>query len=135
MIYIQGTFDLFHTGHINLLKRCSELDSVFVSLLTDEAILKYRGKPPIIKYEDRAAVLLSCRYVDRVIPINDVKNTKEQIGLLNPDYIAVGTDWAKKDIYKQYGMTREELDSLLIFFPYTKHISSTSIKKKIHDQS
>ena len=135
MIYIQGTFDLFHTGHINLLKRCSELDSVFVSLLTDEAILKYRGKPPIIKYEDRAAVLLSCRYVDRVIPINDVANTKEQIGLLNPDYIAVGTDWAKKDIYKQYGMTREELDSLLIFFPYTKHISSTSIKKKIHDQS
>ena len=92
MIYIQGTFDLFHTGHINLLKRCSELDSVFVSLLTDEAILKYRGKPPIIKYEDRAAVLLSCRYVDRVIPINDVANTKEQIGLLNPDYIAVGTD-------------------------------------------
>ncbi len=65
-------FDLFHVGHVRLLKRCREISgqsgTVIVSLNTDEFIEQYKGKPPIISYQDRAEILLSCKYVDQVIP-------------------------------------------------------------------
>jgi len=67
-IYTGGTFDLFHAGHVAFLKRCAELGSVTVSLNTDEFIDEYRGKKPIISYAEREAVLLGCRWVDRVVP-------------------------------------------------------------------
>jgi len=134
IIYTQGTFDLFHVGHLNLLKRCSVLGTVIVSLLTDEAIEKYRGKPPIITYEDREDLLMACKYVDAVIPLDDVAKTQNQIRASRPEFVVLGSDWAKKDIYKQYQMSREELDPLLIFFPYTQGISSTLIKEKVKAQ-
>ena len=133
-IYTQGTYDLFHAGHVNLLKRCRKIsDFVVVALLTDEAIKEYRGKLPIISYENRLAVLKSCIYVDEVIP-SDPKNTRDEIKGVNPDFIVLGTDWAIKDIYKQYKCDKKWLDQYLLFFPYTDGISSTSIKKKIYDQ-
>ena len=132
-IYIQGTFDLFHAGHINLLKRANELGDVVVALLTDELVERYRGKPPIISYENRKACLESCEYVDIIIPIDDLSKTKDQIRGYECDLVALGTDWAIKDIYKQYRMTEKELGPKLIFFPYTKDISSTSIKKRINE--
>jgi glycerol-3-phosphate cytidylyltransferase len=133
--YVQGTFDLYHTGHINLLKRAKKIaDTVVVALLTDEAITKYRGQPPVISYKDRYNALISCVYVDVIIPSNPEK-TKDEILLVKPDFVVLGSDWAKKNIYKQYRCDREFLDQYLVYFPYTPHISSTSIKKRISERS
>ena len=137
-VYTGGTFDLFHVGHVRLLERCRELSGesgmVIVSLNTDEFIEEYKGKPPIISYQDRAEVLLSCRYVDKVIPNFGNEDSKPAIIEASPDIIAIGSDWARKDYYKQMQFTQDWLDKLnisLIYIPYTQGISSTDIKTRL----
>lgn len=137
-IYTGGTFDLFHVGHLNLLKRCHELAGltgrVIISLNTDEFIKTYKGKAPIIPFEDRKAILESCKYVDLVIENVGCVDSKPAIEEAKPDIIAIGSDWATKDYYKQMGFTQDWLDERnisLIYIPYTKDISSTKIKAKL----
>ncbi len=137
-VYTGGTFDLFHVGHVRLLERCRELSgqsgTVIVSLNTDEFIEKYKGKPPVISYQDRVEVLMSCRYVDQVIPNFGNEDSKPAIVEASPDIIAIGSDWARKDYYKQMQFTQDWLDKLnisLIYIPYTTGISSTNIKERL----
>jgi len=82
IVYTGGTFDLFHAGHSFFLRRCSELGRVTVALNTDEFIEAYKGKPPVISYADRAEVLMSCRYVDSVIPNIGGTDSKPSIELM-----------------------------------------------------
>ena len=133
-IYTGGTFDLFHSGHANFLQRCSELGSVVVSLNTDEFITAYKKKPPIMTYEERARVLLSCRYVSRVIPNYGGADSTPAIETVLPDLIVIGSDWARRDYYKQMGFTQDWLDERgigLVYIPYTDGISSTAIKARL----
>lgn len=132
-IYTQGSFDLFHRGHVKLLKSCATLGEVTVSLLSDHAYETYRGYAPAIPFVDRKAVLESCRYVKHVFEGDNTK-TAEELERIKPDIVVVGSDWAKKDIYKQWGVSQEWLDEreiLLVYFPYTEGISSTDIKKRL----
>ena len=134
IVYTGGTFDLFHSGHANFLERCSELGSVIVSLNTDEFIQAYKGKPPIISYEDRRKVLLSCRSVSDVIPNYGGADSKPAIEMTAPDILAIGSDWARRDYYAQMGFTQDWLDDRgisLIYIPYTAGISSTAIKARL----
>jgi glycerol-3-phosphate cytidylyltransferase len=138
-VYTGGTFDLFHVGHLNLLKRCREIagwtGQVIVSLNTDEFIYKYKGKNPVIQYEDRKAILESCKYVDLVMENYGQEDSKKSILLAQLiDVVAIGSDWARKDYYKQMNFDQDWLDSQrisLIYIPYTSGISSTQIKEKI----
>jgi len=137
-IYTGGTFDLFHAGHINFLKRCSEIagvdGSVTVSLNTDEFIYKYKKKTPILSFHERSVVLEGCRYVDFVVSNIGGADSKPAIEKCEPDILAIGSDWARKDYYKQMGFDQDWLDERnisLIYIPYIKGISSTLIKQKI----
>lgn len=133
-IYTGGTFDLFHAGHVNFLRRCAELGSVTVSLNTDEFIEEYKGKRPIIGYKEREEVLLGCRYVDSVIPNLGGVDSRIAIGLSEPDLIVVGSDWARRDYYAQMGFNQDWLDERgigLCYIPYTEGISSTAIKERL----
>jgi glycerol-3-phosphate cytidylyltransferase len=138
-VYTGGTFDLFHVGHLNLLKRCREIagwtGQVIVSLNTDEFIYKYKGKNPVIPYQDRKAILESCKYVDSVMENYGQEDSKESILLAQLiDVVAIGSDWARKDYYKQMNFDQDWLDLQrisLIYIPYTSGISSTKIKEKI----
>jgi glycerol-3-phosphate cytidylyltransferase len=138
VVYTGGTFDLFHSGHVNLLQRCKDiagdLGTVVVSLNTDEFILEYKGKAPACTYEERKAVLEACQYVDKVVPNLGGTDSKISIQISEPDYIVIGSDWAQKDYYKQMSFDQEWLDSRgigLVYVPYTKHVSSTTIKNRI----
>jgi cytidyltransferase-like protein len=133
-VYTGGTFDLYHSGHANFLARCAELGEVVVSLNTDEFIQAYKGKPPVISYVEREAVLLSCRSVSRVIPNFGGKDSKPSIELVSPEILAIGSDWARRDYYAQMGFTQDWLDDRgisLIYIPYTAGISSTAIKARL----
>lgn len=135
-LYTGGTFDLFHDGHVNLLKQCKLLaDTVVVSLNSDDFIFNYKGSYPIMSYEQRKIILESCIYVDSVIPNINGKNSKTSILEVNPDIIAIGSDWAYKDYYTQMGFDQQWLDEhniMLLYIPYTNTISSTKIKNKIN---
>jgi len=134
-IYTGGTFDLFHRGHVNFLKQCREIgDYVAVSLNTDDFIYRYKGKYPIMNYEERRDVLLGCRYVDEVIPNTDGEDSKPAILTINPKFVIIGSDWAKKDYYGQMNFTQQWLDDngiILVYLPYTENISTTLIKEKL----
>ncbi|CAB4157293.1 TagD Cytidylyltransferase [uncultured Caudovirales phage] len=137
-IYTGGTFDLFHAGHVKFLKRCQELaglsGTVTVSLNTDEFIYEYKKVKPILSYEERFEVLSSCKFVNFVVPNSGGVDSKPAIEECKPDVIAIGSDWARKDYYKQMQFDQDWLDERnisLIYIPYTKGISSTLIKQKI----
>lgn len=138
IVYTGGTFDLFHSGHVNLLKRCKDIagpDGMsVVSLNTDTFIEKYKGKSPVCNDIERFTVIESCRYVDKVIFNVGGADSKIAIDLINPDYIVIGSDWAYKDYYSQMDFDQKWLDERLIglvYIPYTKTISSTDLKKRI----
>jgi len=137
IIYTGGTFDLFHQGHVNLLRECKNLHNnsfVVVALNTDKFIAEYKGKPPAISYADRKAVLESCKYVDRVVANTHGRDSKPTIERVGPDIIAIGDDWLDKDYHKQMSFTPEWLEKMsieLVYLPYTSHISSTLIKQRL----
>jgi glycerol-3-phosphate cytidylyltransferase-like family protein len=105
-----------------------------VALNTDEFITAYKKKPPIMSYAERARVLMSCRYVSRVIPNYGGADSTPAIEMISPEIIAIGSDWARRDYYAQMGFTQDWLDDReisLIYIPYTAGISSTAIKARL----
>jgi glycerol-3-phosphate cytidylyltransferase len=134
-VYTGGTFDLFHSGHVNFLRQCKEIgDYLIVALNTDEFIYRYKGSYPVMDYESRKQILLACKYVDEVIPNSEGEDSKPTISSVKPKFIIIGSDWAKKDYYKQMNFTQQWLDEnniLLIYIPYTENISTSIIKSKI----
>jgi glycerol-3-phosphate cytidylyltransferase len=133
-IYTGGTFDLFHSGHVAFLEKCAQLGSVTVSLNSDSFIEKYKGKAPVMNYTERWEVLNSCRFVDEVIYNSGGADSKPAIERVNPDIIAIGSDWARRDYHEQMQFTQDWLDQReisLLYIPYTAGISSTEIKARL----
>jgi glycerol-3-phosphate cytidylyltransferase len=134
LVYTGGTFDIFHSGHVNLLRQCAKLGEVIVSLNTDAFILQYKGAIPYMTYDERKEILEACVYVSAVVPNEDGADSKPSILKIKPDIIAIGSDWAKKNYYEQMNFTQDWLDEQnisLIYIPYTKGISSSRIKKRL----
>lgn len=139
IVYTGGTFDLFHRGHVRLLAKCRELAGmdglVVVSLNTDEFIKEFKNKAPVCDYDERYEVVSACKYVNRVIPNFGGADSKPAILSVNPDAIAIGSDWAPpRDYHAQMGFTPEwlaEHDIRLIFVDYTDGISSTDIRNRL----
>lgn len=134
IIYTGGTFDLPHSGHVNFLRECAKIGEVTVSLNTDEFIADYKGKAPVMTYDERLQVLSEFRCVSNVIPNIGGADSKPAILGVRPDIIAIGSDWARKDYYLQMGFSQDWLDELnisLIYIPYTPGISSTEVKRRM----
>jgi glycerol-3-phosphate cytidylyltransferase len=134
LVYTGGTFDIFHSGHVNLLRQCAKLGEVVVSLNTDAFIMQYKGALPYMTYDERKEILQACVYVSAVIPNEDGADSKPSILKIKPDIVAIGSDWAKKNYYEQMNFTQDWLDEQgisLIYIPYTKGISSSRIKKRL----
>lgn len=138
ILYTGGTFDLFHYGHVNFLRQCSKLaKKVIVSLNTDQFIQEYKGMPPIMTYEEREQSLRECKYVSDVVMNSGGADSKPSILSVNPDIIAIGSDWAKKDYYAQMQFDQQWLDNnniILIYLAYTEGISTTNLKKRIKNE-
>lgn len=138
VVYTGGTFDLFHSGHIRFLRACRRLagedGSVVVALNTDAFIEAYKGKSPIMSFDERKEILLGCRFVDAVIPNIAGADSKPTILQVDPDFIVIGDDWARKDYYAQMQFTQAWLDIQdiqLVYVPYTQGVSTTELKSRI----
>lgn len=133
-VYTGGTFDLFHAGHVRFLRLCAEIGCVTVAVNTDEFVSKYKGRSPVIGLNDRIAVLKACRWVSCVVVNECGEDSKVAIEKVDPDIIAVGSDWQKKDYCKQMGFTLDWLSEKkieLVYLPYTVGISSSLIKTRM----
>jgi glycerol-3-phosphate cytidylyltransferase len=133
-VFTAGTFDLIHSGHVNFLRQCAQFGEVTVVLNTDEFIERYKGKPPVMSYDERFEVLSEFRSVKKVFPNWANENCAAVVDDLRPDIIAIGSDWARKDYYKQMGFTQDWLDERnikLLYIPYTQGISTTELKRRL----
>jgi len=134
ILYTGGTFDLFHFGHVEFLKKCKMIsDKVVVALNTDEFVSYYKSRP-VMSYIERKRSLLNCQYVDEVVPNLCGADSKPTILLVKPKIIAIGDDWARKDYFKQMQFTKEWLDDqgiVLVYIPYCEDISTSEIKKRL----
>lgn len=135
ILYTGGTFDLFHAGHVKFLKACYGLtNNVIVSLNTDKFVEQYKGKKPIMPYEERKIVLESCKYVTKVIENTGNEDSKIAIMKINPSIIAIGSDWISKDYYKQMSFSKEWLEDnhiTLVYIDYGNHNNTTRLKQRV----
>jgi len=136
-VYTGGTYDLFHRGHVNFLSRCAEFGEVTVALNTDEFNFQYKNRRPVMSFEDRKAVLESCKYVSEVVENTDGADSRPTILRVKPSIIVAASDWARKDYYLQMGFTQDWLDEhgiALCYIPYSWGISTTEIIGKIEQK-
>lgn len=120
-IITYGTFDLFHIGHVRLLKRLAALgDHLTVCVSTDE-FNEIKGKKTVIPYAQRAEIVAACRYVDSVIAENEWAQKRDDIVREKIDVFAMGDDWSGK--FNDLGDLCE-----VFYLPRTEDISSTSLK-------
>ncbi len=129
--YTAGVFDLFHIGHVNMLKAAKSLCSKLIVGVTSDDLATYKNKKPIISFEDRKVVVESCRYVDAVIGQYNLDKFEayKKIGF---DIIFVGDDWYGKSQWKE--LSEKIHPSKVIFLPYTQSTSSTLINKLIEKE-
>lgn len=131
--YVRGAFDMFHIGHLNLLKRCkAHCDFLIVGVNSDDFILEEKNKVPVIPQEERVEIIRSIRYVDEAI-IMDYHNSPTEIalGLFQFDVQFCGDDHEQE--YQGTKVFLQSIGSDMVFFPYTMSTSSTKIKAKIKE--
>ncbi len=130
--FTTGVFDMFHIGHLNLLKRAKEnCDYLIVAVTTDEEVYRVKAKQPIIPFEERKRIVGAIKWVDKVVAENNVdKLVSYETYKFNR--IFKGDDWKGSEKWKNYEREFKKLGVEVIYFPYTKHISSTKLKEKIN---
>lgn len=128
--YTTGVYDLFHIGHLNLLKNAKGLcDRLIVGVTVDE-LVAYKGKHAMIPFEDRLEIVRSCRYVDAAVPQYDMDKLAA-CKKLGAQILFVGDDWYATEKWQQYEREFEEAGIRIVYFPYTQGTSSTQIRKAL----
>lgn len=131
--YTTGVFDLFHIGHLNILKRAKEqCDYLIVGVSTDELVQEYKHKTPVIPFDERKAIVEAIKYVDEVVP----QENRDKIWAFNKykfDVIFVGDDWKGSDVFNEVNTYMKNHGGLGVeYIPYTKNTSSTILKETLN---
>lgn len=129
--YTTGAFDLFHIGHLNILTRAKEqCDYLIVGVSTDELVMTYKNKRPVIPQLERMAIVQSLKHVDKVVSQTnrDKFSAWEQLKF---DVMFVGDDWKGDSLFVEVEEKFNLVGVDIVYFPYTPGISSTLMKQKI----
>ena len=127
--YTSGVFDLFHIGHLNILKKAKEeCEYLIVAVSTDELVQSYKKKTPVIEFSERVAIVEAIKYVDIVIP-QDSRDKLAAYEKYKFDVMFVGDDWRGKPLWEKLEQDLSEKDSIVSYIPYTKKVSSTLLKE------
>ncbi|MBQ6848467.1 MAG: adenylyltransferase/cytidyltransferase family protein [Clostridia bacterium] len=132
--YTTGVFDMFHIGHLNVIRRAKEqCDYLIVGVSTDECVQNYKNKTPIIPYEHRRQIIEAVRYVDRVVPQKNM-NKMEAWETLHFDAVFHGSDWQNTEMYTKLQQDFEPLGVDVVFLPHTDGISSTILRDRLNEE-
>jgi glycerol-3-phosphate cytidylyltransferase len=132
--YTTGVFDLFHIGHLNILRKAkNECDELIVGVTTDELTEKLKGKKPIITYLERAEILENLKCVNKVVPQKEINELKDQENL-KFDIMFKGSDWKGTEKWNKLEEEFRKRGVKVIFFPYTQTTSSTVIRKVLYEK-
>lgn len=129
--YTTGVFDMFHIGHLNILRRAKEqCDVLIVGVSTDDVVQRYKHKKPIIPFEDRCAIVSAIKYVDKVIAQEDM-NKLAVVKHINADVVFVGSDWKGTNTWMEYEKEFNNVGCKVVYLDHTDGISSTILRNKI----
>ena len=129
--YTTGVYDLFHIGHLNLLKNAKGMcDRLIVGVTVDE-LVSYKGKHAMIPFEDRIEIIRSIKYVDAAIPQYDMDKLSA-CKKLGAKILFVGDDWYNTEKWHEYESEFSKNDIQIVYFPYTKGVSSTRISQALN---
>lgn len=135
LVYIPGVWDLLHVGHLIILERARSLgDKLVVGVASDEVVQLDKGRLPIIQLGHRLRMLNALTCVNLVIPYYDLEFLSH-LRMLKPSIMVVGETWGNDIRHEEAEKWVEENNAKMIKLPYTKDISTTSIKHKILQQS
>ena len=127
--YTAGVFDLFHVGHLNILRNAKALcDTLIVGVTTDELCEGYKDYKPVIPFSERIDIVRSCKFVDVAVAQNEI-DKYETFLKLKFDVLFVGDDW-----FGDLEWAKNEQYFDIYYLPYTKHVSSTELKERINNE-
>lgn len=127
--YTTGVFDLFHIGHLNILRRAKEqCNYLIVGVTTDDEVLRVKDKTPIIPFEERIEIVQSLKYVDKAVAED---NVDKLIAWDKYKYNAIfkGDDWKGSPKWLEYEREFGKRNVDVVYFPYTKGTSSTKLRE------
>lgn len=129
--YTTGVFDMFHIGHLNILRRAKEqCEYLIVGVSTDELVQEYKKKTPVIPFEERCEIVQAIDCVDRVV----AQESRDKFWAwkqLDFDVMFVGDDWKGKSLFIEVEAEFKKVGVDVVYFPYTKDTSSTILREKL----
>jgi glycerol-3-phosphate cytidylyltransferase len=129
--YAPGGYDMFHIGHLNILRHASnECDTLIAGVVTDEVLLRVKGRAPVIPLEERLEIVRSVRYVDRAVE-DSYADKFETWRHLRFDVLFKGDDWRGTERGNRLEAQLAAVGARVIYFPYTMHTSSSALRKRL----
>lgn len=129
--YTTGVYDMFHVGHLRLIKRAKEMcDYLIVGVSTDELVQSYKNKTPMIPFEQRTEIVAACRYVDEVVP----QTTMDKLvawNTLHFDVMFHGDEWKGTPLYNKYEDEFAKVGAEIVYLAHTEGVSSTMLAEKL----
>ncbi len=136
--YATGVFDMFHVGHLNLLRRAKlECDYLIVGVSTDELVMQLKSRKPIIPFDERIEIVQNIKCVDEAVP----ETSADKLVAWNNlkfDITFKGDDWKGSEKWNLLEAEFTNLGVSVVYFPYTTHISSTTLRtvlEKIYNET
>ena len=132
--YTTGVYDMFHIGHLNILRKAKEqCEYLVVGVTTDALCYQRKNKYPIIPEAERMAIVEAIRYVDRVVPQTHM-DKKQAVKELGADAVFVGSDWMGTEAWNRYEKELAEVGCTVVYLDHTDGISSTILREKLNAQ-
>lgn len=128
--YTTGVFDLFHIGHLNLLRRAKEQCDYLIVGVSSDDLVGYKNKRAVIPFEERIQIIRAIRYVDQAVPQMNM-NKMEAWEKFHFDVIFVGDDWKNTEKWNRYEEEFRKVRVDIVYFPYTKSTSSTLLNETL----
>jgi len=133
--YTTGVFDMFHIGHLNILKHAKEqCEFLIVGVTSDQLCQIRKNKLPVINEHDRMAIVEAIRYVDKVVPQMDMDKVRV-VRELGVNVVFVGSDWKGSEAWRKYESDFSKIGCEVVYLDHTDGISSTLLREKISKQS
>ena len=130
--YTTGVYDMFHIGHLNILKNAKEqCEYLIVGVTTDDLCLERKNKKPVIGEQERTAIVGAIRYVDQVVLQNDM-NKLEAVKKYGADVVFVGSDWQGTEAWKKYEEEFSSVGCSVVYLKHTDGISSTALSNILY---
>ncbi len=132
--YTTGVFDLFHIGHLNILRQAKErCEHLVVGVSTDDCVREYKRRLPVIPFEERIAIVKAIKYVDEAVS-QDTMNKLDAWDRIRFDALFHGDDWKGSALYDEYEKKFAGMGVHIIFLPHTVGTSSTEVAKRLQEE-